>query len=101
MSERPRCPCCRTPAPPGAAACGRCGFTPAGAGPVPDDAPTALDAAKLILRLSRRRGGAAAAKPPTPEVMRLVRELGGGDVLWDAGDRRWRWRDARDVGRRR
>jgi hypothetical protein len=34
---------------------------------------------------------------PTPDVMRLVADLGGGDVVWDAGDRRWRWRDAGDV----
>jgi hypothetical protein len=34
---------------------------------------------------------------PAPEVTRLVAQLGGGDVVWDAGDRRWRWRDARDV----
>jgi hypothetical protein len=33
---------------------------------------------------------------PAPEVIRLVVELGGVEVVWDGGDRRWR--DARDVG---
>jgi hypothetical protein len=79
------------------------------------DASTAADAARLILRLFRRRGGLRLGEgaealadgygaflrrgphgpEPTPAVMRLVLELDGGDVVWDAAGRRWRYRDVR------
>ena len=86
--------------------------------PDPDDAPPVDDAARLILRLLCRKGrlhlheaadalaegfGArflrlgANGPEPVPELARRVLEIGGRDVVWDAGDRLWRLRNNADV----